>query len=619
MVNPGPAPSAIDLPASFAALSEVKTSGFFDAFSKAIRGEIKWKDFFSCFARLKFEQTFTTTFELQDGVRRNLKSMLDELHIEVEFGHVSSKQLYDILNTKDSAGVSIAMVACLSQEGAECIIKLVGKLSWEDRDAFLKKPTGNSSPNLLDYITKNVKDGSEMQESSILAKVRQMYTHFGVLPNPGQVVASSGEKADTEVNSTYNANAERKEISTESDEDKDEPNVGGEGSDANCEGRSITEPDIETAAVARTVSLAHDTAIAELEYAILGNFDAHNDEIENFDLADIAERKYVTLKENGGNLENFQAEYPGTTNLNRRLRSQNAQRPRKLFDFIQHHHPKCPETCDPFALDTDPNASVYQTQAAALGKEFGDDFLERELSCAIPQHFQADCSRIVHGGDRTTCVSASPLQCGKAEVFLRALALELGNDESGLIIAIEKSNYFKDGTGGLSNVKTIAGIKLPNGMEVVIHKGEISGKDKEKKMMYQMSIPGWADNSALPDEIMLALNMEIEKFCAEHGIKVVDMHCAGGLGRAPTLCVCNAITRVARVARENGLSCCCNWARQTERVVDGQVNLAYVARNMVLKGAATRSTFGQVGDQFKSYKSYADAVANEYHSVPGAA
>lgn len=93
---------------------------------------------------------------------------------------------------------------------------------------------------------------------------------------------------------------------------------------------------------------------------------------------------------------------------------------------------------------------------------------------------------------------------------------------------------------------------------------------------------------------------------------MIDMHCAAGLGRVPTLCVSNGIVQVAKEAQKRGMDCCCEWDQQKEPVVNGKVNLAYVARNLLLKGAAARSTFGQVGDQFIFLKAFAAAAAKQY-------
>ncbi|MDR0727649.1 MAG: hypothetical protein LBF26_02020 [Puniceicoccales bacterium] len=838
--------------AAYDALTKVQTNGFFDALGKAFRGEIKWRDFFSCFAALKFEKTFEATFKSRADIHERLNPMLIALKEEAEGNRVDSKTLFSILNTRDADGVNIAMVVCSTKEGADLIAELVDKLSVDDRRILLQDSKDNSSLNLYNYIAANVGERKEIQEGGVLAKVAEMYTKCGIPIDSRQANAVLGERSEEEeVNSMANMGTGRREVdmaavqknqttrmskilakvlpepgqkmtaeqigqfrewliagaiddiglnidifigafggdelaeaniqqlcnalydydngvtlkeilldpniadtgdesglgvaayakeacfpdeicekllelyekcglSDQAAQIRERPNTGpllfgtrewrsesalsvmhsntgsplkycditgtrsgaaftnirqlaqfqqlnhvriGAGTDhvtvddlthlfreaknlkkftlrdnrghpqhitaemvqeaITRSGRTDIELDCKPVAAsvaAPTVSLPDDAAVEELERAVLGDFDVHNGEIGNFDLADIDTREYETLYNRAagysmGNPQNYTAENPGKKVPTRMIEKGNAERPGELFEFIKAHHPNCPEICDHFALDTNPAASVYQTHAAALVKEFGDDFEKGSLSHIIPQHFQADCSRIVCGENRTTCVSASPEQSGDPGVFLRALALEIGDGESGLVVAIAEPRYFGDGVGGLSNVETFKKITLSNGGVVTIKKGEITGKDGQKKTIYQMLPPSWADNTALSNEVMLELNQKIEEFCAEKGIKVVNMHCAGGLGRAPTLCVCNAITRTAQAAQEKGLACCCDWDRQTERVVDGKVNLAYVVRNVTLKGAATRSTFGQSGVQFESFKSFAEAAANEYRSV----
>jgi hypothetical protein len=355
----------------------------------------------------------------------------------------------------------------------------------------------------------------------------------------------------------------------------------------------------------------NDSTVAEMEHAILGDFDVHNSEIAGFDLADIEIREYKTLSGCRGNLGNYTREEPGKIRKNTPLLTGEAKRPQALFAFIQRHHPDCAEIADQFALDTNPTASVYMAHTEILQREFEKDFLDYHLGNKISGHFQHDCSRIVKGNDRTTCVSSSPTQIGNPEVFLRALALELGDNDSGLIVGIDKNEYFKDETDGLTGVEEVTNMDVST-RGLWIRSGKVIGKDGKEKTIYHITISGWVDNTALPPERILKINEEIENLCRTKGIKMVNMHCGGGLGRAPTLCVANAIEQVARKAQEMGADCCCDWDQQTERVVDGKVNLAYVARNLILKGLATRSTFLQVAAQFEFFKNFTPMVAQKY-------
>ncbi|MDR2341182.1 MAG: hypothetical protein LBD72_02540 [Puniceicoccales bacterium] len=193
----------------------MKTSGFFDALSKAIHGEIEWKDFFSCFAGLKFEKTFADTFQSQAGIYAKLDPLLYKLKEEVNQGHVNSAQLYTILSAKDSNNVTIAMISCLTQQGVNIITELVDKLSADDQRALLDSNAAQGL-NLYNYIARNIGDGNKMQEDGVLAKVTQMYEKYYIQTDSRPANAILGKRVEEEeVNFLANAGTGPREIDME--------------------------------------------------------------------------------------------------------------------------------------------------------------------------------------------------------------------------------------------------------------------------------------------------------------------------------------------------------------------------------------------------------------------
>lgn len=320
----------------------------------------------------------------------------------------------------------------------------------------------------------------------------------------GDLAASQPPTSPTDTPGTNNPS----DTGAAAPEDSDAPedtgslppaNTGGTAGAGDPIGDAI-QPAVGTQAaepIAAAAIVVADAAIVEaMECAILGDFNIHNGEIDSFDFATIGKREYETVSKPQmnihGNLENLVAEVAeedracARAYYARSVQRGKAARPEALFAFIEEKHSACAEIADHYALDTAPEASVYAAHKDTLAQEFGDGFLADSLGHRIPGHFQADCSRIV-AGNRTTCVSASPDQAGNTDVFLRALALELGDNDSGLIVGIACCKYF-DRVAGVADVKEI---RIDDKCSINIRAAKVQGKDGQDKTIYQMQIPGW--------------------------------------------------------------------------------------------------------------------------------
>jgi hypothetical protein len=122
---------------------------------------------------------------------------------------------------------------------------------------------------------------------------------------------------------------------------------------------------------------------------------------------------------------------------------------------------------------------------------------------------------------------------------------------------------------------------------------------------YRAHFPGWPDGGSFsPHDVQCILDAlnRIREFI---GTNFLVAHCAAGMGRSPSLIVYHAIDAAATAEEKAGGFCCCDFNRQKEERIDGALNLAYVARNIVLVGTSSRSAFGWGPKQFKSYYDYA--------------
>jgi hypothetical protein len=92
----------------------------------------------------------------------------------------------------------------------------------------------------------------------------------------------------------------------------------------------------------------------------------------------------------------------------------------------------------------------------------------------------------------------------------------------------------------------------------------------------------------------------------------VHFHCAGGLGRSPTLGALYVVWNHAKAAHAAGLKCTCDWNRQSEPTVDGKMNLAHSHRNAFIHGTYARSTFGQSEKQFLGAPEVTEYIASMF-------
>jgi protein tyrosine phosphatase len=333
-------------------------------------------------------------------------------------------------------------------------------------------------------------------------------------------------------------------------------------------------------------------AAAMMHKILGGDFDKYNGDVDNINPADL-------------------------TRKNDSIIAPKMPRPKAMVSFLNAHHPKdrCPNVFFHFCLHTKPEYSLYVRHRGKVGSEsFVEEILENKVESYENKACQADYNQITDG-DRSYYLTCAPNQLEKQTEFFKAFAAELG-DEPGLIVDLHsddsvhvKTNDYltENPPDGLTDLETVADINLDTSIRIQIRKAKIDGKT-----FYHARVHNWADNTALNSERISQINAEIEKLCVNNAIRKVTIHCNGGLGRAPTMMYSNAIERIAKEAKAQGMGCCCNWDNQTQPMVDGKVNLAYVMRNMLLTGHAIRSTCGQSKAQFEFYKTFTEEMAARY-------
>jgi hypothetical protein len=231
------------------------------------------------------------------------------------------------------------------------------------------------------------------------------------------------------------------------------------------------------------------------------------------------------------------------------------------------------------------------------------------------------------------CLTCCPNLQDK-EIFFRVFSEQIG-DGPGLIVDLHDTRpggggveYLEgDDTGsfGVSNVKEVGETITLENASVLNAAGEskkaditikISEAMVNGKQFFHVRVKGLPDNHTFSTEVQQRINAEVEQIRQQHSVTVTVAHCNGGLGRAPTHMYMDTIEKVARRAAESGHVCVCDWKQQKLPEVDGKVNLAYVARNMVLTGHAARNVCGQSTGQFKQIKQFAEDMAGVYDTPP---
>ncbi|MDR2029968.1 MAG: hypothetical protein LBP65_00685 [Puniceicoccales bacterium] len=178
----------------------------------------------------------------------------------------------------------------------------------------------------------------------------------------------------------------------------------------------------------------------------------------------------------------------------------------------------------------------------------------------------------------------------------------------------DKDDYFckAGGLWGVSEHRTIEWSE--DGNETVqgeqghtYREANFKDDDGQVHRCVQMKIRDMPDNTMADGDKVVKIFQEMDAVAMKTGVdpnKVV-IHCAGGLGRSPLLCALRAVWNTAKAAHAGGVSCCCNWDRANEMMVDGKVNHAYTARNAFCEAVNARSSVGQDAKQFAKM---ADAV-----------
>jgi hypothetical protein len=320
------------------------------------------------------------------------------------------------------------------------------------------------------------------------------------------------------------------------------------------------------------------------------------------------------------------------------------RKPKRLCEFIKRHHGNYENIFNHWALATKPEYSVYRRHAeklqlkhlsrqisasnpvpqehpgsptstdSTIKEDCGTDFLA-QLQCRTENsHFQRDFTQIT-AGNRAYYLVCSPSEHPEnANIFFAAFTEEIGPKPAAIVDLHTGWDYLtQNSPAGLTDLEDISDIEISEGenVRIQIRKAKINGKE-----FFHIRVHNWPDNTAFSPECVSRINEAIERICNENGIEKVVMHCNGGLGRAPSLMYDNAVERVAQQANAMGLGCCCDLKHQNYPMVDQKINLAYVLRNMMLTGHDRRSTCGQSAEQFKSYVSFAQAMAVKYADPP---
>jgi hypothetical protein len=170
-------------------------------------------------------------------------------------------------------------------------------------------------------------------------------------------------------------------------------------------------------------------------------------------------------------------------------------------------------------------------------------------------------------------------------------------------------------TKQVGDIITIENAKLFNGygqettaqITITVHEAYANGKP-----FFHVRVQGLLDNHTFSTEVQQQINAVVNDIRERKHVTFTVSHCNGGMGRGPTHMFLDSVERVAHQAHKEGHGCVCDWGQQKSPLVDGKINLAYVARNMALKGNAARHVCGQSTSQFQQVERFTEDIARKY-------
>jgi uncharacterized protein YjbI with pentapeptide repeats len=296
------------------------------------------------------------------------------------------------------------------------------------------------------------------------------------------------------------------------------------------------------------------------------------------------------------------------------LGSRSNQRPKALLPFMRGCHPgvvRVHHWIEP--IHTAPKADLYA--------RFG-------VPSDIETHPNAYFAEITNKDYITSCLNLQNIAN-----FLRTLSARIGAG-TGLIVDMHddrggKEYLLQDAQTlarlGIADVTqigetvTIPNAALFNGYgdpataEITI---ETRRTTVHEKPLFHVRVKGLPDNHTFSTEVQQQINATVEQIRQAHDVTVTVSHCNGGMGRGPTQMYLDSVERVATHANATGRGCICDWHQQKLPLVDGKINLAYAARNMVLTGHAARNVCGQSTSQFLQIEKFTEAMAVKYADAP---
>jgi hypothetical protein len=160
------------------AFESTHVSGIWDGIKKLFGGEISFSEFREVVKTRG--ATFARTFETNAKVKTELVPLLNGLKNEN-----NPAVIYDKLRTTDSNGVSIAMIASTTKDGASVVAELCRKLTVDQAKDLLTHKS-NSSATLYSYVAAKARGHGDGDAPSIVAK---LYEQFGISTDPSEVVA----------------------------------------------------------------------------------------------------------------------------------------------------------------------------------------------------------------------------------------------------------------------------------------------------------------------------------------------------------------------------------------------------------------------------------------------
>lgn len=311
----------------------------------------------------------------------------------------------------------------------------------------------------------------------------------------------------------------------------------------------------------------------------------------------------------GGDFDHFNP-YPDDIILNELhdRESPCGGRPKALLPFMIGCHP-CVVRVDTWAeqIDTAPAADVYS---------------RFRIASDIEKHPNAYFAEVTPKYGITSCPNLQ-----NTANFFQAFARQIG-DGPGLIVDLHDDNgggeYLERADLdqlGISDVQRIGDtITLPDAnlmdargnpvkrtITIETRRALVRGKP-----FFHVRVKGLPDNHTFPTGTQQQINAAIDGIPGAADVTFTVSHCNGGMGRGPTQMYMDAIERVARRAHGEGRGCVCDWDQQKLPEVGGKINLAYVARNMLLAGHHARNVCGQSTGQFLQIKQFTEDMARAY-------